>query len=298
MKINLFRYYSLLLCLLAFISLQAKTLGDGAPPEFEEADEYELIFYGGFERQFANEQWHKDWGAVWSDRVSQAELVDGRDALVGDFSLRVAYPKGGVGNSETGIQFPIKLADINGSEKPVYEELYLRYYVYFERGFDWALGGKLPGLMGGEESHLRSGGDQPDGSNGWTMRLMWREEGKAVAYAYLPPGKYKEGKWGTDIDLDDKSFYTGYWISIEQYIKVNSIGKEDGILQVWLDGDEVLYLDDVVYRTVDNDAGKIGGIHFSTFHGGNTISWAPRNDSYIRFDGISLSTERPEDKPW
>lgn len=64
-----------------------------------------------------------------------------------------------------------------------YEELYFSYRVRFEHGFDWVKGGKLPGLFGGRGN---TGGNVPDGSDGWSGRMMWRQSGEATQYIYHP----------------------------------------------------------------------------------------------------------------
>jgi hypothetical protein len=79
---------------------------------------------------------------------------------------------------------------------------------------------------------------------------------------------------------------------MEQYVKLNSPGHNDGTLVVWMDGEEVLRLGDVNYRSVDNDAGRIGGIFVSTFHGGNTPDWGPSRTSFARFDSFVAARER------
>jgi hypothetical protein len=190
------------------------------------------------------------------------------------------------------MQFPKRLAHLDGREAENPESLYFRYYVQFEEGFDFRLGGKLPGLMGGGDSWKRSGGNQPDGTNGWTLRLMWQKEGKAVVYAYLPEGTaYNRTSWGTSIPLNIR-FQPGEWHRIEQLVRVNTIGKADGQLTVWIDGEKVLYLDDVIYRTSDTPAGTPGGFYFSTFHGGNSQDWAPEKTSHARFGGLLLAIPR------
>jgi hypothetical protein len=149
-------------------------------------------------------------------------------------------------------------------------------------------------MMGGENSWTRSGGNQPDGTNGWTLRFMWREKGRIVVYAYLPKsgnGKYGGKEWGQDLDCEFTAV-PGNWHCIEQYINIGTPGKDNGKLVVWIDGEEKLSLSDLRFWDVENDYGKIGGIYFSTFHGGNTPDWAPLNDSYIQFDGIVASTKR------
>lgn len=279
---------SILLCSCAFFPVRY-----GEPHHLEPnlAKRDDIVFYGGFEAEVpGSAQWLRDWGVPSSSRLANATSVSGADAVAGNKAIRVDYPMGGVGPSATGLQFPVDFGKIMG-KKAYFSSLYLRYYVYFEPGFDFVKGGKLPGLMGGNNSWTRSGGNIPDGTNGWTMRFMWREKGAAVVYAYLPPGTYQKGVWGTDIPLN-KTFTTGKWICLEQYIKINTPGKPDGQLSVWIDNEKVLALSDVNYRTVDNTAGKIGGIYFSTFHGGNTPDWAPSQTSYARFDGFVAASQR------
>lgn len=255
----------------------------------------DIVFYGGFEadsqKAIGTETWKKQWGIPFTNRIDDVQFVTGSAAFANGRSIRVSYPEGKFGPQFTGVQFPISFENIETMQQQRYDSLYIRYYVKFEPGFDFRLGGKLPGIMGCNQSWQRSGGNQPDGTNGWTLRLMWREGGKAVVYSYLPPHKYGGAQWGLDIELN-RTFQTGVWHCIEQYVKINDVGKENGKLHVWLDNEQVLTLDDVVFRTVDNDAGKIGGIFISTFHGGNTPDWAPRNNSYALFDGFAAAKER------
>src|SRR3546814_13585034 len=49
----------------------------------------------------------------------------------------------------------------------------LHYRVRFPEDFDFNKGGKLPGLYAGEAP---SGGEKVSGEDGWSIRLMWREE--------------------------------------------------------------------------------------------------------------------------
>jgi hypothetical protein len=50
----------------------------------------------------------------------------------------------------------------------------LSYYVRFSENFDFVKGGKLPGLFGGVGN---SGGEIPDGTDGFSTRFMWRRNG-------------------------------------------------------------------------------------------------------------------------
>jgi hypothetical protein len=53
----------------------------------------------------------------------------------------------------------------------------LSYEIAFEAGFDWVKGGKLPGLRGGLNSTGCSGGNQANGQDCFSFRVMWRENG-------------------------------------------------------------------------------------------------------------------------
>lgn len=258
----------------------------------EQNFEKEVLYRLDFEGEVFSEEWIEKNGVDYIDRKDETEVVN--NELNGSNSIRVKYDKGGIGPKETGLSFPVEFSQIEKMKEHYFDEIYLCYYLKFEEGFDFVLGGKLPGLMGGCDSYTRSGGQQPDGTNGWTMRFMWREEGRLVVYSYLPRsgnGKYGGKEWGLDIDTG-VNLVPGEWYRIEQYIHIGSPGNDDGKLIVWVDGEETINLDDIRYRDVDNECGKIGGFYFSTFHGGNTPDWAPSVDSYAQFDEFTISRER------
>ena len=291
MKIN--KYLSLPLFLFTLIcsSLLAQ-VGDPGSLEPGLSNRTDIVFFGGFEEYYNNYNWKRAWGIPWTNRTSNNKVVD--NAFAGGKSLAVYYPAGGVGPQETGTQFPMKFSDMVGMSKGLYQELYLRYYVKFNKDFDFKLGGKLPGLMGGGDSWSRSGGNQPDGSDGWTLRFMWREDGRIVVYAYVPRstnGKLGGGQWGQEIDC---GFYAerGKWHCIEQYVNVGTPGNNDGQLKVWIDSIERINITDMRFWNVENDNGPVGGIYFSTFHGGNTEDWAPASNSVAMFDGIVAARKR------
>jgi hypothetical protein len=266
--------------------------GDTATIEKRLAKRDDVVFFGGFEEGYNDASWKSRWGIPWMNRAADNVVV--ANGFQGGKSLRVSYPEGGVGPAETGGQFPMVFRDMTGMHDTLYQELYLRYYLKFEEGFDFNRGGKLPGLMGGGDSWGRSGGNQPDGTNGWTLRFMWRNKGNLVIYAYVPKssnGKWGSEKWGQDISCDYRA-ETGRWHCIEQYVNVGTPGKDDGVLKVWIDGKVRLNINDMRFWNVENEYGPVGGICFSTFHGGNSSDWAPRVDSFAQFDGFVAAKNR------
>ena len=269
---------------------------DGIPGDIDKELDYgtpgDLVFTGIFNNSFNSPGWRKSWGVPWSGRTSECEIL--QEGFEGGATLRVKYPEGAVGPGEGGTQFPIVFAGQDSIAEHFYNELYFRYYLKFEDGFDFRLGGKLPGLMGGGNSWSRSGGNQPDGTNGWTLRFMWNRNGRITVYAYVPPsenGKWGSEKWGQSIDCNFLA-EAGKWHLIEQFVNTGTPGKDDGKLIIWIDGKKRLEIDDMRFRDVDNDFGKIGGIYFSTFHGGNTADWGPLHDSFVQFSNLVVYKKR------
>jgi hypothetical protein len=160
------------------------------------------------------------------------------------------------------------------------DEATLKYRVRFEPGFDFVKGGKLPGLYGGV---VNNGKDIPDGTNGWSTRLMWREEGQGEVYAYLPTSTVH----GTSLGRGSWSFGLGRWISVEQHVRLNTPGVADGLIEIVVDGVQVLRVKDVVFRGVASL--KIEGVFFSTFFGGDDTSWATPQTVRADFTDLSLA---------
>ncbi|MCU1620964.1 MAG: hypothetical protein JWR41_2970 [Modestobacter sp.] len=195
-------------------------------------------------------------------------------------ALRITYPQGSVSPSASrryhspggGMQvfLPVLGAPVDAE--------YLRYWVRFADDFQFVKGGKLPGLYGGTEV---SGGEQPDGTNGFSTRLMWRRQGAGEVYLYAP------GESGTSLGRGDWTWPRGRWLCVEQQVVLNTPGKDDGAVTVWLDGKQVYADDQLMYRTVPGL--RIDGLFFSTFFGGDDPSWAPSADQYADFSGFALS---------
>jgi hypothetical protein len=195
----------------------------------------------------------------------------------------VWYPKGSsspassekYGSPEGGMQTYLTV-DGQGQD-----EAYLRYWVRFPTDFEFVRGGKLPGLFGGTKV---SGGEHPDGTNGFSTRLMWRSGGAGEVYLYAPHES------GTSLGRGNWTWPRGAWTCVEEQVVLNRPGEGDGAVTVWLDGTEVLTQRDILYRTVDQL--RIEGIFFSTFFGGADPGWAPDRDQHVDFAGFAFSDQR------
>lgn len=202
----------------------------------------------------------------------------------GQFSriIRVYYPAGSASPSVSrktgaplgGVQFYANLG-----LTPT-DELRLSYFVRFSDNFDFVKGGKLPGLFGGI---VHSGGNIPDGTNGFSTRYMWRKYGQGEVYAYLPGSS----EYGTSMGRGSWNFKPGKWYYLEQRVVLNQPGKSNGSIQVWVDNRLVLEQTQLQFRTTDRL--KIEGLFFSTFFGGGDPSWATPQDVFIDFAQFKIS---------
>jgi hypothetical protein len=220
----------------------------------------------------------QDFGSFGASRTSVVASGDPRFPA----ALRVAYPAGSAslqarrdtGAPEGGAQYYLRWA-----HGPA-DEAYLRYFVRFPAGFAFVKGGKLPGLYGGR---VNSGKEIPDGTDGFSTRYMWRGGGLGEVYAYLPTSK----EHGTSLGRGTWSWPTGNWVSVQQRVRLNAPGRDDGALRVWINGAQVLDLGGLDFRTTGDL--RIDGLFFSTFFGGDDASWASPTDQYADFAGFTIS---------
>ncbi len=223
----------------------------------------------------------KEKGAFGLDNVSLEQETGGPS---GHF-LRVRYYKGSAspsasrraGVKEGGAQWLGQLPS-----GPA-DRAFLRYYVRFAADFDFVKGGKLPGFYGGT---MLSGGHIPDGTNGFSTRFMWRNEGQGEVYVYMPSST----RFGTSLGRGSWHFKKGEWQCIEQELILNTPGALDGSVRVWLDGEPVFEQQALLFRTVPEL--RIEGLFFSTFFGGGDPSWAPPADTHADFSGFAIAPER------
>ncbi|MEM8612463.1 MAG: polysaccharide lyase [Cyanobacteria bacterium P01_H01_bin.105] len=230
-----------------------------------------------------------DWINTWEPRDGKSwgfnnlEILSSAD---GPFEtvLRVHYPASSASPSVSrqaesplgGAQF---YADLF---LPAQTQMSLTYYLRFAEGFDFVKGGKLPGLFGGVGA---SGGTIPNGTDGFSARLMWRHDGQGEVYAYLPTSE----TYGTSIERGAWRFQPGIWYKLKQEIKLNTPDQADGEIRLWVNDTLVIEQKELMFRTVDSL--QIDGIFFSTFFGGGDVSWATPQDTYIDFADFSIAVD-------
>lgn len=155
----------------------------------------------------------------------------------------------------------------------------LRYKVRFSVGFAFNLGGKLPGLFGGAGN---TGGSIPNGTDGWSSRFVFKPNGLLNIYAYLPTSV----TFGTEFPVTGAVMVPGQWHTLEQAVRLNTPGCNDGEIVVQFDGVHRLHVSGLRFR--DIDALKIDGPLFSTFFGGNTPDWNSPQDQFAEFADFEI----------
>ncbi len=255
-----------------WVCLQLLAAGDltDSPPYRVSFDQHPA---GPYTQAMARNDWP---GLEWAQLHQRGTITQDPDTMR-DKVLKVVYPEGAFGPEDGGIQFLVSL-------RPA-DELWLSYWVKFETGFDFRRGGKLPGLTSHGAKY--SGGVIPEAGDGWSARYMWRQEGTAEIYFYYVD---MPGPWGESLPLRTK-FKPSHWHHLVQRIRINTPGKSDGSLEVWIDGKQLMSQTDIRFRK--GKQGRIDSFYFSTFHGGNTRDWAPNHTCHAFFDDFRISTAPP-----
>ncbi len=166
------------------------------------------------------------------------------------------------------------------------ERVCLHYEVRFEEDFDFVRGGKLPGLFGGPPDRTPSGGADPEPGDGFTLRLMWREEGAGELYGYFHNMDETSERGGMSLGRGRWHFQPGVWHRVEVEVVLNAPGRKDGIARIWIDGRPRLAAHGLELRR--SNATFVSGLMFSTFFGGQSMAFAPRTRQHIRFHGFQM----------
>lgn len=231
------------------------------------------------QHDFPNASWYHGF------EYGRASIVEDNGSKV----LRLKYPQGCLGpNYEEGCAAQVKW----NLPEPA-KTMWVGYKIKFEEGFDFRKGGKLPGLCGGK---AYSGGNKPASKgDGWSARIMWRQDGAIHQYMYYVEQAANYGDYWpwTDESSVSSRFIPGKWHTVITQIILNTIesgatnGNHDGVLRSWLDGEMVL--EKTGLRLIDFEDQMIDIFYISTFHGGDNSDWKPLNDSYIRYDDFIVS---------
>jgi len=237
----------------------------------------DILFFEPFETA--------DWWKRWGLRTPPRNLTLLREASVTDVGRAVAkirFIRGG----HYGSGWSWKIA-------PALEEAYLRYYVKFEKGFDFGRGGKTPGMMGWAPGRQAGwGGRRANGTNGFSTRICWSRDGAITMYTYHADQKTIYGDAFETRTADGLARWTpDRWTCMELHMKLNTPGarrgekgKHDGIVELWRDGELIGRKADVRFR--DLPTMKLDNLFVNAYFGG---TWTCPRDQHIFYDNIVLA---------
>ncbi len=240
-----------------------------------------------FTCDFESETWWEEWGEKEQDPHTDTVTADtaGKFEPAAGKALRIRVDKGGHYGASLAFDFKKR----TGSEP---EEIHFRYYLRFADDWKPERGGKLPGI-GGTYGRAGWGGRKVNGTDGWSARGLFRglEEG---APARTPIGFYcyhadMKGRYGDDWVWERDGFAgleNNRWYCIEQQARLNTPGKNDGILRGWVDGKLVFEMTDVRMRDVDSL--KIETVWLNLYYGG---TWTAADYYHVYIDDVTISKQ-------
>ena len=220
-------------------------------------------------------------GTYWSSRFEQDfgninEFSDEEKdrADISSESLRVRMPPNKIG-SDSGI---VAFTEISPGT-----EYTLEYRVKFHSEFDWSMGGKIPGLSGGDHN---TGGEPATDGKGWSVRLMWRENGRLIPYVYH---RDQLDQFGDTFGVTLHSgLQRGTWYRVKIHVRLNTSDDRNGMLKIWINDELKLSKSNIRYVTVDSKR-NIDWLHWSVFRGGSTMDWASPDTGYVYLDDVRLN---------
>lgn len=230
---------------------------------------------------FESEAWQEDWsGGLRRTMSVVAEDAERGFVPLQGKALRIKVQEGG----HYGASLQYNFKDKVGRE-PL--EIYFRYYLRLGSDWDPAQGGKLPGISG---TYDRGGwGGRPsDGRNGWSARGQFkgRKDGKTPIGFYCYHADMK-GRYGSEWTWEKEGLgclENDRWYCIEQYARMNTPGRNDGVLRGWVDGKLAFERTDIRMRDVPDL--KIECIWINVYHGG---TWTAPSDDHLYIDNVVIA---------
>ncbi|MDP2560343.1 polysaccharide lyase [Psychrobium sp. 1_MG-2023] len=172
------------------------------------------------------------------------------------------------------------------------EQMYFRYYLRLGDKWQPRDGGKLPGFAG-TYNKGGWGGRKSNGFNGWSTRGAYGLPASANSSfsGATPIGNYvyqakSDGNYGY-VDFwhgTAPKLERNKWYCIEQFVKLNTVGKADGVIRAWVNGVEAFNKTDYEFRKTQQL--KIESVWMNFYHGGTT---KPNKTYRVYIDNIVIA---------
>ena len=261
-----------------------------------------ILFKHNFENNTLGDyqitEWREDWlYPGWHNRQEETDIVRDENDLVNQTkTLQLNYPANSLGPHEGGTNWTTNFARS--------DEVYLSYDVLFMPGFEYNIGGKLPGLLAGDGE-----GTKVNGYDSFAPILMFGPDGQLEFYYFYVdmPNVYGESLiWGypygtgtvrnnvtVNFSSGDHPHMTpGLWNNITFRAVANTItdGVADynGIMEGFFNGKLVIQVSGIRWRLTEDL--KMDQLRFQTFFGGSSDIWRNPIDEWIRIDNVMIYT--------
>jgi hypothetical protein len=195
----------------------------------------------------------------------------------GSIALRARYVGSSQGSERIVINYPLPVSMLEAT---------LNFDVNFETNFQWVLGGILHGL-GPKNKNTGLTALVP---YGWSARALFQPDGVIHTYSY---DQIKIAAVG--LQAVPFNFKKGQYYAMSYHVKVNDPPSlSNGFIKIYANGTLVAKQENIRFRGVDGDTTLICKLLFSTFHGGQDESWAPKNPDgsyatvYALFDNFAV----------
>lgn len=209
----------------------------------------------------------------------------------GEHSLRCVAPEND--GKESGSGASGWLGD--GGHGRVYFRRYIRFAEDYDQGNLNHTGGGMAGVAGSNKwGGMGKAGVRPRGDDRFTVGFEpWRDWGREAApgtmflYAYwVDMERGGDGNWWGNmlVPAEERRVVPerGRWVCLEQMVQVNEIGESDGEVAAWVDGELVLHMTGIRWRTE-------AGVLVKRFNLGVYVHRAER-ENVVWYDDVVLST--------
>lgn len=214
-----------------------------------------------------------DWGVI--DNVSFVEKAP----VLSKVAMEIALPKDGPrvagaapAARKSGVGFAWQPSRVKDATSAC-----LGYNVFLPADIEIGSGITLPGLFGNEDT-------EPLGERvpAFTMRMRWRDDGRLDVV-----NATTEGSGVFNVDPQRTRIARGRWTRIEQEVVLNTPGRKDGLLRVWIDDELKLELTNAVFR--QDAAHGFRGVDASVHYSRPNHAWAPSpKDTRIRLSPLEI----------
>lgn len=253
-----------------------------APPcQADDVDRPGVVFRCDFE----SENWWTEWGERNRPQRTQTVSEDPprRFEPHAGKALRIRVDEGG----HYGLSLTYDFEEQIGTEP---EEIWFRYYVRLADDWNPERGGKLPGIAG-TYGRAGWGGRRVNGTDGWSARgLFSGRTGDRTPVGFYCYHANMRGRYGDHwewVGDDFTGLENNRWYCIEQYVRMNTPRRNDGVLRAWVD--DRLVFEKTNVRMRDVESLRIETVWINVYHGG---TWTANSDHHLYIDDVVISHDR------